>query len=243
MREDHQTEENSRAEQQAQNQQRRPAFVHSHQSEKRRDREEEQHQHLREARERELPHHVGEQDDRAADEREFLVEKPLADHIPDRHRGQEKQDGRGGDHTVADIDEIGGRKFPLGFEKAQGDGIDERVQRRVEKIREVFRGDILAGVFQLPDREGADVFCAETFSISQISRDLSLIHRGGGGESAELDEEIKQRERDDERSEHRDANDRREFALIEGVDDFLSARFGVGHGVTFGVGVWRCSVP
>jgi hypothetical protein len=59
---------------------------------------------------------------------------------------------------------------------------------------------------------------------------LGLIHRCGIREAFELDEKVEQRECNDQGREHRDANDRNESALVDGVDDVLDAFSGVRHG-------------
>ena len=172
-----------------------------------------------------MPEEIGEKDQRAGDEGEFSIKKPEADEIPDCDGKQEAEDRGAGDHSVADVDEIGGLELPLGLHHLERDGIHKGRERGLEEVGEVFRGHFLACIFELPDGEGANVFRGKSVACRDLAGDLGLIHRGGGGEAFELNKEIKEGERDDERPEHRDADDGDESALVERVNDVLEAFF------------------
>ena len=123
-----------------------------------------------------------------------MVEEAPGDLKPDRYREEEKNDGRAGDHSVGYVDHIERSEFPAGLNNFEGEGVDQRVERGLEKIGKLFGGDRFAREFKLANGKRAEVFCGKPFTGRERSGDLGLVHGGRGGETTKLDEEIEERD-------------------------------------------------
>ena len=126
-----------------------------------------------------LPHQIAKDNDGGAEKSDQFVKETAGHMIPNPDGEEKKQDGSAGDHPVADIDQVGRSELPRGLDHFERDGIDERIERGLEKIGELVLGDFFSCRLELPNRKRANVLRGKSISHGELAGDLSLIHRRG----------------------------------------------------------------
>jgi hypothetical protein len=91
----------------------------------------------------------------------------------------------------------------------------------LEKIGKGTLGNFFSRGLELPDCERADVLGGKSISLSELARYLGLVHGSGARETPKLNKEIQERECDNKRCEHRDADNWDKPALVQRVNDVL----------------------